>query len=300
MVMKKLKSVVLIVCCLTFQARAQDDLESLVGDIQQEEATEYAKAGWKTTRVINSQSFENVAGGVLDLKFSHRFGLISGGAYELWGLDQAYIRIGADYGITDRLMVGFGRSSFEKTYDGFFKYKILRQSKGKVKMPVTMSLFSSIACKTLKQTNPDKTDYFSSRLTYSYQLIIGRKFSQAFSLQLMPSFIHRNWVETMEEKNDVLAFGIAVRQKVSKRMAITGEYYYVLPNQIAPDYYNSLSLGIDIETGGHVFQLHLSNSTSMIEKGFITETTGDWLKGDIHLGFNISRVFTITNKGRKV
>jgi hypothetical protein len=83
-------------------------------------------------------------------------------------------------------------------------------------------------------------------------------------------------------------------------MAITGEYYYVLPDQIAPEYMNSLSLGVDIETGGHVFQLHLSNSTSMIEKGFITETTGDWLKGDIHLGFNISRVFTITNKGRKI
>jgi hypothetical protein len=298
--MKKITFTVLLFTCCMVPAFAQDDLESLVGNIQQEEATEYAKAGWKTTRVINSQSFENVSGGVLDLKFSHRFGLISGGAYELWGLDQAYIRIGADYGITDWLMVGFGRSSFEKTYDGFFKAKILRQSKGKVNIPLTMSLFSSIACKTLKQNNPDKTDYFSSRLTYTYQLILGRKFSEGFSLQVMPSFIHRNWVETSEEKNDVLAFGIAARQKVSKRMAITGEYYYVLPDQIAPEYMNSLSLGVDIETGGHVFQLHLSNSTSMIEKGFITETTGDWLKGDIHLGFNISRVFTITNKGRKI
>lgn len=289
-----------LVGLMSQSAFAQEDLEALVGDIQQEEVTEYAKAGWKTTRVINSQSFENVAAGVLDLKFSHRFGLVSGGAYELWGLDQAYIRIGADYGITDWLMVGIGRSSFEKTYDGFFKCKILRQSKGKVNMPLTLSLFSSMTVKTLEQNNPDMTDYFSSRLTYTYQLILGRKFSEGFSLQLMPTLIHRNWVETVEEKNDVIAFGIAARQKVSKRVAITGEYYYVLPNQLAPDYYQSLSLGVDIETGGHVFQLHVSNSTSMIEKGFIAETTGSWLDADVHLGFNISRVFTITNKGRKV
>jgi hypothetical protein len=212
---------------------------------------------------------------VLDLKFSHRFGLVSGGGYELWGLDQAYIRIGADYGITNRLMVGLGRSSFEKTYDGYFKYKILRQSTGAVKMPVTLSLFSSIALKTLKQNDPSKTDYFSSRLTYAYQLIVGRKFTEGFSLQLMPSLVHRNWVETTAEKNDVFAIGIAARQKVSKRVAFTAEYYYVLPNQIAQGYYNPLSVGIDIETGGHVFQLHFTNSTSVIEKGFITETTGD-------------------------
>jgi hypothetical protein len=297
--MKKQLIGLLLASLLTLAAHAQD-LDDLVNSMaQDEEVIEYASAGFKTTRVINSQSFENVAGGVLDLKFSHRFGLVSGGAYELWGLDQAYIRIGADYGLTNRLMIGMGRSNYQKTYDGFVKYKILRQSKGKVKMPLTLSFFSSVALKTLKQTDPEKTDYFSSRLYYSSQVIVGRKFSEGTSVQLMPSYVHRNLVQTNEEENDVFAIGMAARQKLNKRMAITGEYYYVLPDQLAEGNYNSLSLGIDLETGGHVFQLHFSNSTSIIEKGFIAETTGRWADADIHFGFNISRVFTISEKQAK-
>lgn len=264
-------------------------------EAEEPEKTEYAKAAFKTTRVINAQSLENVAGGVLDTKFSHRFGFINGGAYELFGLDVATIRIGLDYGITDNLMVGFGRSSFEKTYDFFYKARILRQSKGKRVMPITLSLYSNVAINTLRFQDTKRQNYFTSRLYYAHQLIIGRKFSDNFSLQFMPTLVHKNLVKTIEDKNDIYALGVAGRQKITKRLAINVEYFYA-PGKNDKDYENSLSIGFDIETGGHVFQLHFTNSTSMIERGYITETTGDWLNGDIHFGFNISRVFNIRRK----
>lgn len=273
---------------------AQEDLLDLLGE--EEPTVNFATASFKTNRVINLHSLESTAGGVLDFKIGHRFGFLSGGLSELFGLDQALIRIGADYGITDRLTIGGGRSSFEKTYDGFLKYKLLRQSSGAKKMPVTLALMTSTAIKTLPFRNPDQENYVSSKMYYTYQLILGRKFSDKFSLQVSPTVVHRNLVRLESEANDVLAIGTAGRIKLSKRIAINAEYVYVLPDQLAPGYRNSLSIGFDIETGGHVFQLHFTNSTSLVEKGFITETVGNWLDGDIHFGFNVSRVFTLRRR----
>lgn len=268
----------------------EEDLLSLLGE---EETVNYTTASFKATRIINLHSLENMASGELDIRISHRFGFISGGVYELFGLDQSTIRLGADYGITDRLMVGIGRSSYEKTYDAFLKFKLLRQSTGAKNTPLTMAFLTSMAVKTLKPSNPDQENYFSSNLYYTFQLIMGRKISEAFSLELAPALVHRNLVQTSEEEHDVFSIGVGGRIKLSKRVSLNTEYIYVLPNQLAPEYHNSLSLGVDIETGGHVFQIHVSNSTSMIEKGFITETVGNWADGDIHLGFNISRVFNV-------
>lgn len=270
--------------------RAQDDLLSL---LDEEETVEYVTASFKTNRVINLHSLENTAGGVLDFKISHRFGMLNQGAYDLFGLDNATIRLGLDYGVTDRLTIGIGRSSFEKTYDGFLKYKFLRQSTGKRTMPLSAAFFASTAIQTLRWANPDRENYFSSRLFYTYQLILGSKLNESVSLQLSPTVVHRNLVRTSQESNDVLALGIAGRVKLTKRVSLNAEYIYVAPDQLAPGFRNALSLGFDIETGGHVFQLHFTNATSMIEKGFVTQTTGDWTDGGIHFGFNVSRVFTI-------
>ena len=271
-------------------AQDEQDLLSLLG---REETTEYAAASFKTDRVINLQSLESTAAGVLDVKISHRFGFINGGLYELFGLDQASIRLGADYGITDRVTIGAGRSSYEKTYDGFLKFKLLRQSTGLKNMPVTVVVLGTMAIQTLKWPEPERDNLFSSRLYYTTQLIIGRKFSNGFSFQVSPSLVHRNLVATYEEKNNVFALGFAGRIKLNKRLSLNGEYIYVFPNQLAEGFRNSLSFGFDIETGGHVFQLHFTNSTSMIEKGFITETVGNWTNGGVHFGFNLSRVFTL-------
>ncbi len=270
----------------------EDDLLSLLGE---EETTDYITASFKTNRVINLHSLESTARGVLDVKISHRFGFLSGGFYELFGLDNATIRIGGDFGVSDKLTVGIGRSSFEKTFDGFVKYKLLRQSTGKRNMPLTAALLASVAINTLKWQHPERDNHFSARLSYVYQLILGRKFSDSFSLQLSPTVVHRNLVQFNSESNDVYALGVAARQKLSKRLAVNAEFIYVLPDQLASEYTHSISLGFDIETGGHVFQLHFTNSTSMIEKGFIAESTGKWWDGDIHFGFNVSRVFTLSS-----
>ena len=290
MIIRILTFIVFLTGC---SLNAQDDLLSL---LEEEESTEYTTASFKANRVINLHSLENTPGGVLDVKISHRFGFISGGISELFGIDQASIRIGADYGISDNLMMGFGRSSFEKTYDGFLKLKLLRQKTGKESFPFTASIFASTAIKTTPFQDPDRDNLFSSRLYYTAQFIIGSKLSESFSFQLSPTLVHRNLVTDNTISNDVFAIAMAGRVKLNKRTSLNAEYIYVFPDQLAPGFRNGLSIGFDIETGGHVFQLHFSNSTSMIEKGFVAENTGDWLDGDVHFGFNVSRVFTVRSK----
>jgi hypothetical protein len=280
---------------LQVQFSEEDLLSLLVG----EEDQTYTTATFKTTRVINLQSVENAAAGVMDFRISHRFGFINSGAYDLFGLDQALMRFGLEYGVTDRLMVGVGRSNVNKAYDSFLKYKILRQGSGKHNIPISMSYFGSAVCNTVKWSDPNRDNYFSSRMQYTHQLLIARKFNKDLSLQITPTLVHKNLVPTLQDKNDILAMGFGGRYKLTQRFSVNGEYIYVLPNQITSTYYNSLSLGVDIETGGHVFQLHLTNSTSMLEPGFITESVGQWKNGGIHFGFNVSRVFTVVDKRSK-
>lgn len=282
---------------ISSQLVAQDTTANdLMAQLEKETSgasTNYATATFKTTRLINGHTVENVGKGVLDVKISHRFGKVNTGGYELFGLDNATMRMGFDYGITRYLMVGIGRSTFQKTYDAYFKIKLLRQSSGKRNMPITLSYIPTIALKTLKDDIPDRKNYFSSRLFFTHQLLIGRKFSEGTSLQLMPSYSHRNLVKLATEPNDLIAIGIGGRQKLSKRISLNFEYYYQLPDYKLEGTSNSLSAGVDIETGGHVFQLQFTNSQGMSERTFISETTGKWDKGDIYFGFNISRVFTI-------
>lgn len=292
-----------LACCFlagtALSLSAQEgDLLSLLGE---QKTTDYATASFKTNRVINGHSLENTAAGVLDVKISHRFAPLRQGSYDLFGLDNATIRIGADYGITDRLMVGVGRNSFEKIIDGFAKYKLLRQSTGKKNMPITLCYLIDAQVKTEAFADKTRDNKFTSRLYYTHQLLLGRKFSDRLSLQLMPTLIHRNLTVSPQDKNDVIAIGAAGRIKLTKRVALNAEYYYVPDGQLANDYANSLSIGFDIETGGHVFQFHFTNSRDMTYKGFITETSENWFfkegndkfMSGIRFGFNISRVFTI-------
>ena len=287
--------VVLFICANVHAQDDSTDINKLLEDEMKsmdKDQTEYVRATFKTTRLINGHSTENVGRRVLDVKISHRFGALNSGAYELFGLDNATMRMGVDYGVTDNFMIGLGRSTFEKTYDAFFKWRILRQSTGKKSMPITLSYVPTIALKTLK-FDTSRKNYFSSRLFYTHQLIIGRKFSEKFSLQLMPTYVHRNLAATVFDPNDIIALGIGGRQKLTKRLSFNFEYFYLLPEHKLPNTTDCLSLGFDIETGGHVFQLHFTNSRGMNERTFISETTGRWDKGDVLFGFNISRVFTI-------
>jgi hypothetical protein len=273
---------------------AQDLMDLLESETDEE--TNYTTATFKSTRVLNGHSIERMQEGQLDFRISHRFGTINSGAYEFFGLDEANIHLSLEYGIKNWIMVGVGRGTYQKTVDGFVKFSILRQSTGKKNMPISVSWLSTMGVNTLKWIDPEQTNYFSSRLSYIHQLLVGRKFSDRISLQLSPGMIHRNLVETELEPNDLYSIGISGRIKLTQRISFNSEYFYVIRPKNKPqsfNYYNPLSIGFDIETGGHVFQLHITNSVAMIEKGFIGETTGNWLNGDIHFGFNISRVFTL-------
>ena len=256
----------------------------------------YVSQTFRGTRVINGHSVEMLNDGELDFLISHRFGRLSGGAYELFGMDQATIRFGLEYGFKNWLNVGVGRSSYGKHYDGYVKLRLLRQGR-EGGFPFTVNYFGSAAINTLKSLDPELVVPIQSRPSYTHQLLIARKWGEKFSIQLMPTLIHYNLVDSNTLPNDVMALGAAVRYAISKNVAILGEYYYTLPGHLAPDKQNSIALGVDINTGSHVFQLHLTNSQAMIEKSFIGETTGNWLKGDIHVGFNISRIFKL--KGRR-
>lgn len=253
----------------------------------------YVHETFRGTRVVNGHSVETMNEGELEFLISHRFGPVNGGTYELFGLDQASIRFGLEYGIKKWFNVGFGRSSFGKHYDAFLKVALLRQSD---QMPISLVAFSSAAINTLRPNNELPVP-IQSRMAYSSQILIAKKFGDKLSLQLMPTYVHYNLVETRQEKNDALALGAAAKVQVSKNLGVTLEYYYPLPNQLADNKHPSLALGFDINTGSHVFQVHLTNSSGMIEKAFVGETTGDWLNGDIKLGFNISRTFKL--RGRR-
>jgi len=273
---------------------AQDDLMKMLNQ-DSSKVTNYTTATFKSTHVMNGQSIESMPPGQLDVRISHRFGTLNTGGYNFFGLDQSNIHLSLEYGIFNWLMVGVGRGSFEKTFDGFAKFSVFRQSTGTREMPVSVSVFSSIALKTLKWTDPTRTNYFSSRLSYVWQVLVARKFNQALSFQLTPTYIHRNLVASELDPNDLYSIGAGGRLKLTKRISLNAEYYYMInpKNNFSQQVYNPLTVGVDIETGGHVFQLFFTNSLGTIEKQFIGETTGQWKKGDIHFGFNISRVFTL-------
>lgn len=270
------------------------DTSSMLDDIEIDGGPDFEQNTFKGTRVINSNSVEMIGKANLDFRICHRFGTLDKGAYELWGLDQAFMRMSFTYGLSDLLNIEVGRSSVNKVYDGSIKWKIMRQAKGDKNRPLSIVFLADMAIQTQKNTNPQYDPYyFTHRLYYTHQLLVARKFNETFSLQIMPTIVHRNFIDSLKYKNTVFSIGLGARYKLTRKFALTGEYFYVLPNQISPIYHNSLSFGFDIETGGHVFQIHFTNSTALNEKGYIAETTNSWAKGQVHLGFNISRVFYI-------
>jgi len=233
--------------------------------------------------------------GVLDFRILHRFGPVNQGVSQFFGLDQASMRLGFDYGISKNFTIGIGRTTTQKELDGFLKYRLLRQATGPGGSPVTIVLVAGMSIQTYKNLDPSKEVSFNLRSGYYYQAIFGRKISERFSLQLSPTLVHRNEVAT-GDVNDIFAAGVGARYKFSKRMAFVVDYFYVTNGVPHSDGSNPLSVGVDIETGGHVFQLHFSNTSGMNERAFITQTTNKWGKGDIQFGFNLSRVFNLKKK----
>lgn len=272
---------------------AQDDLLDML-ESSQEPTTDYTIATFKSTRLVSGHSIETNSRGVLQFMIQHRFGTLNSGWRELWGLDNSTIRLGFVYGITDQLNIGFGRASFMKTYDGMLKWRFLRQKSGASNFPFSFTVVSSIYLNSTEWADPNRENYFSSRLSYHHALLVARKFGDKFSLQLMPTVLHMNLVEATEDQNTIYALGVGTSLKITGSLRFNVEYYYLPKDQIkSQQLTNSLSLGVDIETGGHVFQVHLTNSKGMTERFLVGNTTGKWGDGDIYFGFNISRVFNV-------
>ena len=271
--------------------------EDLLKELEQSDtaAREFVIATFKGSRLVNGQSVETRHKRELEFIFSHRFGPMNGGLYEMFGLDQAYVRLGLEYGITDRLGVGIGRNSVDKTMDTYLRYKVLRQEKGG--MPVTVTAFGDFAIKTSPKKEDATFDItLQDRISYTGQLLIARKITPALSLQLMPSIVHKNLIDPNIEKGNQFAMGFGGRLKVSRSVSLNFEYYYRFDVPDANPYHNALGFGVDIETGGHVFQLVITNTQGLTERAFITETGGDFFDGGIHLGFNITRAFQFKPK----
>jgi len=293
---------------------AQEDLLSLLDEEQSKEPT-YTIATFKASRLINGQTIETISKNHLNFWISHRFGAVNSGFIaNFFGLDEAKIRLGLEYGLTDRWLVGAGRSSLEKTYDLYSKYKVLRQSN---KVPITVTAMAGWGINTMPTgyiMESGSTMKFSNNIErYSYwsQVLVARKFTEKLSLQVMPTLIHVNKVEDPSIPNQLVSLGAGGRYKISQRITLSAEYYYSL-RELEDDedddyggsggfsypYRNALSLGVDIETGGHVFQFHLTNARGMIEKQFIGQNVGAWEKGDIFYGFNIARTFSLDKAAR--
>ena len=286
--MKKIILTIFVVL-LSIQIPAQDLLDIL--DSETPKTDNIVSATFKGTRILNGHSIENRKDKELEFIISHRFGRINLGFDELFGLDKSNIRFALEYGVNNNLTVGLGRSSFEKTYDGFLKYSLLKQKTGANSFPFAVSFFGSVAVKTLKDYDPADKRTFAESLFYVGQVLIAKKVSPSFSFQVTPAYVHRNTVRIAADPHDTFAVGLGTRMKLTKRVSFNSEYYFAFDQSKSIDARNSLAFGVDIETGGHVFQLILSNAITMIEKSFITENTGDFFAGDIHFGFNISRTF---------
>ena len=244
---------------------------------------------FKGTRVVNLQSVEMVPYEVLQFMISHRFGAINKGFYTLFGLDEAEIRFDFQYGLNHKVSVGIGRDSYQKTYESFVKVRLKNQSRGNNYFPFAMVYYSAVFTNT-EETGPTMKSHFNNRLSFVNQFIIGRKLSENFSFEIVPTFVHRNFVIHPKDNHDTFAIGLGSKIRLNQWVTLNSEYCFRV-GEYSELFNNSFSLGFDLETGGHVFQIHLTNSQGMFERAFISETRGDWNTGDIYLGFNLSRPF---------
>ena len=272
--------------CLILSAQEDDLLSEIDTDSIGEQ---YATAAFKGLKIVNFESTKLVAKKELTLVVSHRFGSIENGLDTFFGLDDAVTRINFVYGITDAINIGVSRSSFQKIYEASAKYRLVRQKDHG--FPFTIVGYNSILVNTaLEEENLPKLE-FSDRLGYTAQLLISRKVSSKLSLEVAPTFFHDNFVAYDPQHNSQYAIGFGGRQKLGKRWSINVDYGWHLNRAEDSPFKNPLSIGFDLETGGHVFQMHFSNAQAMNTNGFIGQATGDWSDGNIYFGFNLSRVF---------
>ncbi len=280
-----------VLLIIPFLCNAQeDDLLQELDNLNQNETT-YELPAFKALQIGNLQSTKVVDKGDLYLVVAHRFGYLKEGIKEFFGLDQANTKIQLLYGLLPNLQIGVSRDSYEKTYSGTAKYKLYRQSD---KIPVNVSLYGSVDINTVlkKSTYPGLKTF--DPFSYTTQILVSRRFSEKLSLELAPIFVRHNLQDlnfTQTQTHNQILLGLGGRYKISKRLSINADYAYNFSKDSNSSYKNPFTVGVDIETGGHVFQLLFTNARASSDASFLTETLGDWSKNEISFGFNIVRVF---------
>ena len=262
--------------------------EDLLADVDTVPATaERVESAFKALKIVNVESTKLAAKGDLYFIVAHRFGSVKDGFEGFFGLDNANTQIKFVYGLIDWLTIGAARS--ELAYDVSAKYRLQPQEKDG--FPLAIVLFNSVAFNnTLKPSTYPKME-FVDRMTYVTQLLISRKFSENFSFELAPTFMHENFVEDDNQKNLQYLIGFGGRYKITSRWSINMDYAAHLNRSGSSRFKNPLSIGVDLETGGHVFQMHFTSSQGIHEAGYLGQTNGDWLDGNVFFGFNLLRVF---------
>lgn len=318
------KKIIVLVTSLSLGINvfAQDDMLSLLDEPGAKKTHEHVVTTFKENRIINAQTTETVKAKTFSFGISHRFGNIgvasNGGGHTLYGLDNiSDIRFDFDFGITNNITLGIGRSKQNELVDGFLKYRIMTQTMDN-HIPFSLALYCDASYNPQAASvfyngmaEPDATSSFKQndmhRVAYCTQLILARKFGERLSIEILPTYQHRNFIlanfnpnNDAVETNDLISFGGGFRFKFTKRIAFICDYFYTLSNYRTNNpttpYYMPLAVGIELETGGHVFHLNFSNSSGIIENNFLPNTTDNWLKGGFKFGFNISRVFNLTHK----
>ena len=275
------RSIILFIS-ISVSLHSQEDLLGLIDDNPK---TIPVMATFKATRIVNAQSIEMPKPRILEFVILHRFGSMANGAYDLFGMDEAVIRFDLEYGFSDRLSIGIGRSSLNKTYDIFSKLKIVDQRTGHRSFPISLVLFTKMEIETIMKDMDMKDRY-----TYDAQLLLAKKLNRSLSLQLMPTFIHRNLVETHNDHHDLISLGIGGRIKMTRRTSINFDTFFPIGKR-GETYKQGWGIGYDIETGGHVFQLMVTNARGSFESEYIENASGVFEDLNLYLGFNISRAF---------
>ena len=275
------RSIILFIS-ISVSLHSQEDLLGLIDDNPK---TIPVMATFKATRIVNAQSIEMPKPRILEFVILHRFGSMANGAYDLFGMDEAVIRFDLEYGFSDRLSIGIGRSSLNKTYDIFSKLKIVDQRTGHRSFPISLVLFTKMEIETIMKDMDMKDRY-----TYDAQLLLAKKLNRSLSLQLMPTFIHRNLVETHNDHHDLISLGIGGRIKMTRRTSINFDTFFPIGRR-GETYKQGWGIGYDIETGGHVFQLMVTNARGSFESEYIENASGAFEDLNLYLGFNISRAF---------
>ena len=274
----------LLFLLLPFFAFSQNDLLS---EIDTTINNQVVTSAFKALKIVNLESTKLAAKGDLYFIVAHRFGSVKDGFEGFYGLDNANTQIKFLYGLKDWLTISGARS--ELAYDFSVKYRLQNQVEGG--FPVAIVGFSSLAINNTLKESLYPNMKFENRLIYVTQILISRKFTENLSLELAPTFFHENFVANDLQDNSQYAIGIGGRYKIAKRWSINADYAAHLNRASGSIYKNPLSIGVDLETGGHVFQMHFTSSQGIHEAGYLGQTTGDWTKGDVFFGFNLSRVF---------